>query len=324
MSINSDVCALAVLTTAKKLHLFCADPGAYQMMSAMMHQLRLYDVPCQLYCDGWAAENSKVPFEQLTVQALLDVSEHELFVLGSQVNYSSTYQWLRFTKKNAIPVAFIFDHWKNYLEHFTNGLREDIVLPDLIFFPDSLCKQGFLSQLQTYNQINNTSYVVNSVVSGHFALDQQIATIQTLSKNDIAKTYHLANSKMILILLEPENLDFNYGYTLEDCLQAMQKELLNLREVHEVFVKPHPRQSVDSVVALLNKRWNNRGFSYRVLDASHSLDELILLADQVWGITTVALIIAKKIGKPIKSFQVGRNALGQTQSNQHIEEYVIV
>ena len=43
-------------------------------------------------------------------------------------------------------------------------------------------------------------------------------------------------------------------------------------------------------------------------------DRLIAMAGEVWGMTTSALNVALAVGKPIRSFQIGRNANGERAS----------
>jgi hypothetical protein len=87
-----------------------------------------------------------------------------------------------------------------------------------------------------------------------------------------------------------------------------------------VLVKPHPRQAAfgDAELAPLRER----GVVVRTV--SGPFEPLTAAADEIWGMTSLALIAALKAGKPVISFQPGRTALGRAQSNPYLEPWVII
>jgi hypothetical protein len=89
-----------------------------------------------------------------------------------------------------------------------------------------------------------------------------------------------------------------------------------------VIIKPHPRQNISALNKFLNK-FDDSLFDYHI-DNEHSLELLIAVSDEVLGITTAALIIALFAGKPIKSFQVGRNEKGKCESNEYFERNLTI
>ena len=97
--------------------------------------------------------------------------------------------------------------------------------------------------------------------------------------------------------------------------------LAKARPASRLLVKPHPRQNVDAVkneIAALS-------INHRGAELYHGETEsLISIAEEVWGMTTSALNVALAVGKPIRSFQIGRNAKGERASNPHIEPFAIV
>ena len=54
-----------------------------------------------------------------------------------------------------------------------------------------------------------------------------------------------------------------------------------------------------------------------------SAEDLLAISDEVWGMTTIALVTAINLGKMIKSFQVGRTEIARDMSNPHIEPFVL-
>jgi hypothetical protein len=109
------------------------------------------------------------------------------------------------------------------------------------------------------------------------------------------------------------------GYDWRSTLLAVS-DYAAARSPGHILIKPHPRQNA-SIVAQEIEALRDRGFAAKLcLDDTEGL---IARAEEVWGMTTIALNIALAAGRPIRSFQVGRNAAGVCASNPHIEPFVI-
>ncbi len=315
--------ALQFLSTFTKLHLYCADPGAYGIFKALTDILASKNIPFTIYCDGWAHKNSALPFTPMSDQALITFAKSDLFILGSQVDFARTYNLLLLANSMKLNTLFIFDHWKNYIEHFTNNLTKKLVLPHCVFFPDAECKNEFSKSLCNLTD----STVPKFFVTGHFAIDEMIQTIGALNTDDlklVQSQLKLSQKETLLILLDPQSSDDNFGYQLETNIKAMLRDILASKREYNILIKPHPRQDCKELENILKMNWDPIAAPFLFLSANQPLEKLLAISDEVWGITTMGLIVAKKLGKKIRSYQIGRNAIGKAQSNSHIEDFAIL
>lgn len=309
----------------KTAHLYCADPGAYAVLSVLYHLLKAHGIEVCFYCDGWAATHSEIAFSE-PHQIKFDVTaKQDILVLGSQLNFGLTYDYLQKSRAVSMTTVFVFDHWKNYLEHFTNDLSQSILMPNYVFFPDQLCQDEFDERLRG---LGLTKIYFEAVITGHLAIEHKIKYLSEVSEatlKQIKEKYKIEAQKLILILLDPENTQEDFGFTLEKNLIAMYEQLSCFSDKQiAVLIKPHPRQDLILFSKIMNSVWNDTNVPYHLVDKADSLEALILISQEVWGITTMGLVLAKRIGKPIKSFQIHRNAFGALQSNSHIEAHVVL
>lgn len=134
------------------------------------------------------------------------------------------------------------------------------------------------------------------------------------------------HKQIVLFLLEPIEDDFGYnndgtpfiGYTEYSILSY----IFSMPDFEDalIIIKPHPRQDVEKIKAFLMV------YAHRdiLLLDNEKLENLIAIADEVIGMTTVALIIALKAGKKIRSIQVGRNERGKILSNSYFEKNIVL
>lgn len=314
-----------IFSPYKTAHLYCADPGAYAVLSVLYSLLIENNIVVRFYCDGWAALHSEIAFlppQQITFDQAL---KQDILVLGSQLDFDLTYSYLQKSRAISMTTVFVFDHWKNYLEHFTSNLRQPTLLPNYVFFPDQLCKDEFEKRIDGFAL---TKELFNPVITGHLAIEHKIQNFSKISADlleSLKQKYGLKGQKLILILLDPENKQEAFGFTLEKNLRAMYKKLLNATdETITVVIKPHPRQDLALFNEVMHSAWNTEKVAYQLADNADSLEAMIAISQEVWGITTMGLVLAKRMGKCIKSFQIDRNALGSLQSNSHIEADVFL
>lgn len=312
---------------------YCVDPGAYAMFEEIILKINAY-LPCKatLYCDGWSRNHAKFLFKPIEdLEFDLESLSHQktLLVLGSQMNFSKTQFWIRTASIKSIKTLFIFDHWKNYTNHFVDSKDMTITFPDYIFVPDILAKDKLIEAFKQLSPIHESELMQKTIVSNHFSIEKSCNTIRSMteaSKLEFRLKLSENLKKMIVLLLEPDVLDpvCYPGYNTESILRYI-KDYLHSTECNQnnlrIIVKPHPRQSSIEIEALLTHIWK-KDFDW-YLSQDEKTEALIAVADEVWGVTTVALIIADLLGKPIKSFQVNRNHHGKKQSNDYLEPYLI-
>ncbi len=135
----------------------------------------------------------------------------------------------------------------------------------------------------------------------------------------IAASRIAADPGTIALLLDPTEKADELGYDWRTALAAALGQK-TASAVRRILVKPHPRQDAGAVTSEIAAR-RQSGVAVEIFNGK--TDDLIGLASEVWGMTTVALNVALALGKPIRSFQCGRNEAGVRASNPHIEPYLV-
>ena len=248
--------------------------------------------------------------------------------LGSQTDFSATHRAIEFCRLHGLFCVFLFDHWCNYAEHFLNTRTNEIFLPNLICVPDEPAERGLREKLSLGLEQANKPPVIQAV--GHPAIEAGVKRIQEIDPKQSQRTREslgAKDKKLYLFLLEPICGDFSLkredreflGYTEYTILEYFLEHFCE--DDAKLLLKPHPRQDVEDLKRFVDKRFGAREIDYQ-WTGEEPLESLIAVADEVFGITTVALIMAIKAGKPVWSLQVGRNERAKKFSNVHLESHL--
>ena len=222
-----------------------------------------------------------------------------MLVVGSQTSFTNTQAMLKLASAAGAATIFVFDHWKNYAKHFGSGPPADIIV-----VPDEIGAKSVVRALG--EEVRPRVRILP-----HLAIE---AAADRIAASGIA-----ADPGIIAFLLDPTERAHELGYDWRTILAAALDQK-TAPAVRRILVKPHPRQDVDAVARELAAR-RPSGVAVEIFDGK--TDDLIAMASEVWGMTTVALNVALAIGKPIRSFQCGRNEAGARASNPHIEPYLV-
>jgi hypothetical protein len=282
----------------ERLHFYTADPGAHAIAVELIPLARDLGLLSGWFAEGWSAAHAAGARPALELNSALGAGG--TLLLGSQTDYRRTQSVLRAAATAGTTTIFVFDHWKNYAEHFGDG-----PLPDIIVMPDTIAREQFLE-----------------AVGAHAAPRLRILPhpgIEAAAERVISCQAKVQPG-LIALLLDPTEAADGLGYDWRGAL-ASAFAATSARSGARLLVKPHPRQDIDAVKSEI-----------ALLDSDHGVaelyagetDRLIATADEVWGMTTSALNVALAVGKPIRSFQVGRNARGERASNPHIEPFAVV
>lgn len=290
----------ALFKPYKQVIFYCVDPGCYYLFK----EIAPYASKKIFFYEGWARRQPglRCPFPMR--QYLAKQGSSSLLVLGSQTNFAKTQWWIRQAKQLKVATAFVFDHWKNYKQHF-KGVGWSV--PDTIVVPDTIAQQGL------YHAIGRSILKQSKVVIGeHLSLTRQVALIKQ-SK---------AAQEVISIFLDPaaENNQLYPGYTPCSILEGMASYIRQNLAQETYLIKPHPRQDIAAIQASLQSHW--QGINYQIASAQQPF-ELMARSKQVWGVTSLCLVMAKLAGIPIKSFQLSRNEAGKKMTNDYIEANVV-
>ena len=286
-----------LIANYRRLHVYTVDPGAHAMAIELVPLARSMDRLVGWYADGWSAGQKAATKPAVDLpQALLP---GDALMIGSQTNFANTQYLLRSAAVAGATTIFMFDHWKNYAEHFGDG-----PLADIIVVPDEIGAKSIA-------RIFGEDVWPRIRILPHLAIEA--------SADRIAASGIEVEPGTVALLLDPTETSDGLGYDWRTALAAAldQKAEFSGRRI---LVKPHPRQDVSAVARELAVR-PPLGVAAELFDGK--TDELIAMASEVWGMTTVALNVALALGKPIRSFQPGRNEAGARMSNPQIEPFLV-
>jgi len=280
-----------VLAPWKWVHLYTTDPGAHAIAVALWPLLRESGQAGSWVAEGWSAARAQgaEPFGAIAER----VRPGDLLLSGSQTDFARTRESFAAARAAGGASGFVFDHWKNYSEHF-----EGAPLPDLIVVPDALG----LERLQA------------AVVPDAVARARILPLPSLEAAVDRVRSFAGPESGLVALLLDPTEATHDLGYDWRSILDAAAAEA-GRRCLH-LLVKPHPRQDAAIVGAAVGRYGG-------VALYEGDTEALIARAQEVWGMTSIALVTALKAGRPIRSFQIGRNERGRQASNAHIERFVV-
>jgi len=324
---------LSIIRKFNEIYFYCVDPGAFSVLYPV-YKAKDDQTNITWILDGWCRDNKKEIFcvELDTFKASCDFRDNKgvCLVLGSQTNFKTTRCIIGYCRGKRIYSVFVFDHWCNYLSHFYDKQISKLYLPDKICVMDDDAKRSLI--YATASHLEDKGYLENIAIVGHPGIEQSVETIHNISNEEraeIRRKINAGNKKVDLFLLEP--IEDAYGYDLEGKPRQGYTEYSILRYFlcniwlgnTKVIIKPHPRQDVSKIRTFLSNIANFNDFDYE-LEEQLSLEQLIAVADIVYGVTTIGLIIASKAGKKIRSIQVGRNDNAPMVSNEVLERNLVV
>lgn len=280
-----------------RILVYTADPGACALAELFQPMLQALGNDGGWYAEGWSAQ--RYPALRPASDLLSALTPGTTLLLGSQVRYARTHEMLEAAQARQVGSIFVFDHWKNYADHF----RPDL-LPDHIVVPDALGRQALLSAI-------GEQHVARVMELPHVGIEA--AALRILS-------YPEREPGMVALLLDPTVAADGLGYDWQTVLASLPALLERHAPQATVRIKPHPRQNPADVTAWMQAlAMSPERFQLVTTDT----ERLMAVADEVWGMTTIALVAANHAGKRIRSIQSGRNAVGRAASNHFIEPFLV-
>jgi hypothetical protein len=285
------------LARHERIHVYTVDPGAHALATEFVPLIRDMGRLGGWFAEGWAA--AREPSCRSASELTSSVAPQDAVILGSQTCFERTQDFLRRLADVATTI-FTFDHWKNYAQHFGDGAPADAIT-----VPDETGRRLLLEAL-------GMAIEARVHVLPHLGIEAAVDRIRAFGLDVQPGT--------VALLLDPTEPEDRLGYDWRSVLAAVAEHVsgnLSMR----ILVKPHPRQDIHAVAREL-ETWQRRGIPFEM--NAGDIERLIAMAEGVWGMTTIALNVALAAGKPILSFQIGRNAKGASASNPHIEPFAVV
>lgn len=281
-----------------RIVMYTADPGACALAELFQPLLSALGNDGGWYVEGWSAQRH--PELRPASDLLSALVPGSALLLGSQVRYARTHEMLALAKARQVGSIFVFDHWKNYAEHF----QPHLLLPDTIVVPDALGRQALLSAI-------GAQHAERVVELPHVGVEA--AALRILS-------YPEREAGMVAVLLDPTVAADGLGYDWQTVLACLPALVERHAPQARVRIKPHPRQHPADVAAWMASLAMSPD-RFQLVDTD--TERLMAAADEVWGMTSIALVAAHHASKRIRSIQSGRNAAGRAASNHFIEPFLV-
>ncbi len=311
---------------------YAVDPGAYRVLSPVYRDRG--NVEIRWVLEGWARDNGGIENALRESEFCTLISNgnfvNACLVMGPQSDFSKTQDMIDFAKQHGVRCIFAFDHWCNYSAHFYDPQESKINWPDRVCVMDEHAAQALRNTMS--GLVAETTLTESIRITGHAGMEESVQKIQAVPEQTLARLrdkFGCGGKKVYLFLMEPieqaygfdKNGRPKYGYSEYSILEYFFGHI-DLKGVH-VVVKPHPRHELSKITSYVDTEIRP-SFPDVSVENDEAFEDLIALADHVFGVTTVALIIASCAGKPISSIQAGRNYETCMVSHPLLEENLIV
>lgn len=310
-----------------RIHFYSADPGATAIMRPIHEEAHKTGKANTWFVEGWAA-HAYLPGERYISGEreffnAKPFAEKQVVIMGQQVNFERAYSRLKYLKEAGIETVFVSDHWKNIAKTFKPAEDAAIFLPDHFYVPDQFAYDVQIQSLLAHGL--NRADVENALeIFVNVGVEQSAELIAAVPPDELRQLKNRYKSRGMTIVMmldciqdeEKKILGFDWKSALDQAVTHFQSCYKN----GKLLIKPHPRQDLGEVEEYISQY--GLGISLELVKEPKG-EPFIALADEVWGITTILLAVALRVGKPIKVFMPERTREGERESNAHIEPYLV-
>lgn len=291
----------------KKILLFSCEPGGAEVIipvARLLAETGCYDVTVTGY--GYAIdrfEKQRLPYILVEKIEKNDIGFMNRFapdlVITSATSIpakdmSEKYLWHLSRKAGIKSIAFL-DQWQNYSLRFSGVTEQERLayLPDAINCIDEIGKKEMIDEGFDSNILHPL---------GHPYLDRLELIADKLDPIAIRNLLNIGQDENVILFVS-EAIEEYYGsergYTQYDALQVFLK---NTRTVNapSILIKLHPKDDITKF-----KQIQAAFPQHNLIFISNELTSLdcIVLSNRVFGMTSIMLIEAYILGKPVVSIQ---------------------
>jgi hypothetical protein len=301
---------VSTLKDFHKVYFQASDPGAFSIMEPVFEAGVFAGIDCEWILEGWCAS---AKFGKMDFTTGLDFIEKNSWadfsgsciLQGTRVDYKREREWIDFARKTKLYSIVFFDYWHNYSKNFYDPEASRMHLPDKIWIMDELADGELKRELE---RLIDRKCLPDIEIVGHPGIEKIKTEIENFSQEKLLalkNRYNPSNKKVILLALEPlrkDNRAENIAFDEFDVIRRFFRELD--RENVKALVRPHPRQSLEEIAPLADREAKMAGVEYEYV-GNDSMNDLLAVSDEVIGTTSTTLVIALKLGIPIKSLMPG-------------------
>jgi hypothetical protein len=239
---------------------------------------------------------------------LNEVAPHLLITSATSLpeqDMTERYLWLGARTLHIPSIAFL-DQWQNYALRFSGCGKDEYLayLPDYINCINGFAEREMLQEGFEAGRLKKFGHPYLSSLSDAYD--------RTEHKEEIAKRLNLPPNKPVALFVSEairEHFGLSRGYDQFGALNLFFQLLKTSLPEHVPVIKLHPKDKVEEYQQYF-KTVSDK-VPCVITDELNSL-ECIKLANQVFGMTSIMLIEAYILGKPVVSLQpglVGKNHL---------------
>lgn len=270
-----------------KILFFAHDPGGANAIAPLIPKLA--DNRLCIYGQGSAAKIFNVPEYNGTAEELFSSIKPDLLITGTSAGNKTEKELRLISKNNAVPSLAILDFWSNYGIRFSpySTTEKDVYeqnksfpyLPDYLIVMDNYTKQQCILE-------GIPESIIYPLGNPHFD------TIRSQKNTDISEIRStLLEKKEKLIVFASECTTEDYGSGIE--LETVQDILSIIPSSYKLIIKKHPRDS----------KTKYKEYLKFVVDEQYTSVQTILAADIIISKSSMMLIEAMLLDKPIISYQ---------------------
>ncbi|MDP4176909.1 MAG: hypothetical protein Q8900_01035 [Bacillota bacterium] len=317
----------------KKILLFSRDPGGANVVTPLINVLKEKEYEVKLFGKDYALNKYKQfgyggidilnYLQQITLESITDFLIHEspdFIITGTSADdFTEKYLWKASEKLN-IPCFAILDQWMSYgirFSEFTlaqieeyNFKKTHSYLPTKILVMDEYAKQQMMKEgIEDYKiEVTGQPYFDYLINKNNLICSDDILKykknigcvdsdiIITFATEAITKTYD-----------EDDKAQDHIGYTdktilyeIYECINKISSEC-NKRII--IIIRLHPKDEINNYSDFISKVGNKN--LQVLLDKNTDAMIAINASDIICGMSSMFLIEAAIIGKPIISVQIG-------------------
>jgi hypothetical protein len=238
------------------------------------------------------------PFEKNDVDFLKRYLPHFIITSATSLpsnDMSEKHIWYN-SRKLGFPTIAFLDQWQNYSLRFSGNQKRQL----LKYLPD---------QINCINNIAKTEMIAEGFSSdilvplGHPYLSYVKEQYRFSHRENIHKQHNIPiRNEIVLFASEAirEHYGNSRGYNQYEVIEGFLECFTADSDKKTILLKLHPRENVEAYDYLIKK---NSGIDIRILTNQLTPLECLAASDKVYGMTSMMLIEAYIIGKPVVTIQ---------------------
>ena len=286
---------------------FTCEPGGAEVLSPIIDLINTKrDFKSYVYCYGYACDifnRNNIQYNKIYpigLKSSLPITPD--LIISSAASYpfkdmSEKYLW-NIANNNKIPSIAILDQWQNYSIRFSGIQKEDQLnyLPTKIACIDNIAKKEMIAEGFPEDILLPLGHPYLSSFK-----EQYNESLPILSK--LREKIDFNNEdKFILFISEPikEYYGNSRGYTQYDALQLFLEYVRSAIPNKNIIIKLHPKEQESNYTDIIK---NKLDLKIKLVSNLLSPVECISLAENAFGMSSIMLIQAYILNKPVISIQ---------------------